>query len=345
MRYLVTGVAGFIGSQVAERLLPRATELIGVDCFTANYPRAVKEENLRHLRPKPNFSLLEADLGVADLPAILSGVDVVVHQAGLPGVRPSWGRGFSEYVAHNVVATQRLLEAARNVGVRRFVYASSSSVYGNAASYPTSEEAVPRPFSPYGVTKLAGEHLCGTYGANYGLSTVALRYFTVYGPRQRPDMAFHRFVEAGCRGTEINVYGSGEQVRDFTHVDDVVRANVLATEADLPPGKVLNIAGGSRVDVNTVLTLLAGLVQTPLRVTRVDHQAGDVEETWATCDEARRLLGWTPTVELVDGLASQVDWHRTRLEPVLAPTTNGNHDPDLSVVPAPAVRRPANARG
>ncbi|MGW0231410.1 NAD-dependent epimerase/dehydratase family protein [Actinopolymorpha singaporensis] len=345
MRYLVTGVAGFIGSQVAEHLLPRATELIGVDCFTANYPRAAKEDNLRQLRSKPNFSLLEIDLGAADLAEIVSGVDVVLHQAGLPGVRPSWGRGFSEYVTHNVVATQRLLEAARNAGVRRFVYASSSSVYGNAASYPTSEEALPRPFSPYGVTKLAGEHLCGAYAANYGLSTVSLRYFTVYGPRQRPDMAFHRFVEAGCRGAQIKVYGSGEQVRDFTHVDDVVRANVLATEADLPPGKVLNIAGGSRANVNSVLNLLAGLVPSPLQVARVDHQAGDVEETWARCDEARRLLGWTPTVDLVDGLASQVAWHRTRLEPVLAGRTNGEHEPDRSVVPAPVPRRPANARG
>ncbi|WP_020579391.1 NAD-dependent epimerase/dehydratase family protein [Actinopolymorpha alba] len=314
MRYLVTGVAGFIGSHIAEYLLPRADELVGIDTFTGNYSRVMKEQNLRKLRQAANFRLIETDLRFADLTDLLTGTDIVLHQAGIPGVRPSWGPGFVDYVEHNVLATQRLLEAARQVGVRRFVYASSSSVYGNAPSYPTSENTIPRPFSPYGVTKLAGEHLCGTYGRNWDVPTVALRYFTVYGPRQRPDMAFHRFIEAALGRTEIQLYGDGEQVRDFTHVDDVVRANLLATEVDLPPATVLNVAGGTRTTVNGVLALLTQIAEEPLQVTRTPEQAGDVSETWATCEQAERLLGWIPSVGLAEGLASQVEWHRQRMD-------------------------------
>jgi UDP-glucuronate 4-epimerase len=308
MRYVVTGAAGFIGSQIAEALLPHASSVVGVDCFTANYARLTKERNLQHVREAANFQLVEADLRTDDLTDLLAGADVVLHQAGKPGVRTSWGDGFAEYVDHNVIATQRLLESARRAGVQRFVYASSSSVYGNAATYPTTESTLPRPFSPYGTTKLAAEHLCGLYAANWGLPTVALRYFSVYGPRQRPDMALHRFIQAALEDRELELYGSGSQVRDFTHVSDVVRANVLAAHRPLPPGTVVNIAGGSYQTVNGVLATIAELLGRPLRLRRSGEQAGDVTQTQADCALAARLLGWTPRVPLAVGLASQLEW-------------------------------------
>jgi UDP-glucuronate 4-epimerase len=309
MQCLVTGAAGFIGSQVAEALLLQGNSVIGVDAFTRYYGRSVKEQNLGRLRAFDDFRFVEADLRTADLLSLLDGTSVVIHQAGQPGVRPSWGDQFVDYVGHNIVATQRLLEAARSAAVQRFVYASSSSIYGNAASFPTTETTLPRPFSPYGMTKLAGEHLCVLYAENWGLSTVVLRYFTVYGPRQRPDMAFHRFITAALEGREIEVYGDGEQRRDFTYVGDVVRANLLATQRPLPSGCVLNIAGGSYATVNMVLNQIAELVGEEVRVRHVGIQAGDVEETRADCRLARLLLGWNPTVQLSEGLAHQVRWH------------------------------------
>jgi UDP-glucuronate 4-epimerase len=293
---------------VAEALLLRGDSVIGVDSFTDYYGRSIKEQNLARLRTFPDFRLVDADLRTADVNAMVEGASVVLHQAGQPGVRMSWGDQFVDYVGHNILATQRLLEAARRTGVRRFVYASSSSAYGNVTSFPTTEATLPRPFSPYGVTKLAAEHLCSLYAENWGLSTVSLRYFTVYGPRQRPDMAFHRFVAAALHHREIEVYGSGEQRRDFTYVGDVVRANVLATLRPLPPGSVLNIAGGSYATVNMVLKHIANLVGHKVRVRHVRHQAGDVEETRADCGLARLLLGWNPTVQLMEGLANQVRW-------------------------------------
>jgi nucleoside-diphosphate-sugar epimerase len=311
MRYLVTGAAGFIGSHVAEALLSHAGTVVGVDCFTAYYARHVKERNLQTLQKAPNFRLVEADLRTDDLTELLAGTDVVLHHAGQPGVRPSWGKSFADYVSHNVLGTQRLLEASRRAGVARFVYASSSSVYGNALAYPTTESTLPQPFSPYGATKLAAEHLCSAYAANWGLSTVALRYFSVYGPRQRPDMAFHRFVQAVVENREIELYGTGEQMRDFTHISDVVRANLLAAHRPLPPGTVLNIAGGSYETVNAVLAKIADLVGRPLRLKWVRQQAGDVGRTRADCALAARLLGWTPAVGLAAGLAGQVEWQAT----------------------------------
>jgi UDP-glucuronate 4-epimerase len=318
MRYLVTGVAGFIGSQIAEELILHAHSVVGVDCFTPYYPRAVKERNLRRLRQAPNFRFVEADLRHDDLTELLEGTDVVLHQAGQPGVRMSWGSAFGDYVGHNLMGTHRLLEAARQARVDRFVYASSSSVYGNAVAYPTTEATLPRPFSPYGTTKLAGEHLCGLYADNWGLHTVSLRYFTVYGPRQRPDMAMNRFIQAAFDDSEVELYGTGEQVRDFTHVSDIVQANLLAARRPVPLGTVLNIAGGSYDTVNGVLATIGELVDRPLRIRRTGEQLGDVTETRADCAEAERLLGWRPRMPLVDGIASQVEWqaetgaHRSR---------------------------------
>jgi len=313
MRYLVTGAAGFIGSNLAEALTADGHEVVGVEGFTPYYEREVKENNLSRLRGRDGFSLVERDLREASLDVCLDGVDVVMHLAGQPGVRSSWGEEFQDHVGHNIVATQRLLEAVRDAGVKRFVYASSSSVYGNAASYPTRETDLPRPFSPYGVTKLSAEHLCGVYAANWGVPTVSLRYFTVYGPRQRPDMAFHRFIEATLAGRALDLYGDGGQRRDFTFVSDVVAATRMAAECESPPGTVLNIAGGSHATIREVLELIGEAAGTPPIVNSLPGVPGDVAETRAECNRADEVLGWRPAIGLSEGLAAQVAWHRSRL--------------------------------
>ncbi|WP_373044049.1 NAD-dependent epimerase/dehydratase family protein [Vulgatibacter sp.] len=308
MRCLVTGAAGFIGSHLAERLVAEGHHVVGLDCFTDFYARPTKEANLAALRSEPRFELLERDLATASLD--LRGVDAVFHEAAQGGVRPSWGRSFAAYTQNNVLATQRLLEAAKEAGVRRVINASSSSVYGATDVLPMHEEARPVPRSPYGVTKLAAEHLAELYRANFGLSTVSLRYFTVYGPRQRPDMAFHRFVEAMLAGEPLPLFGSSEQSRDFTYVADVVEANVRALASEAVG--VFNIGGGSRVSLGEAAALLAGLVGVPLQLDRQGAQAGDVAHTWADCGRASSLLGYRPRTGLRDGLAAQVRWQRQR---------------------------------
>ncbi|MDI7274616.1 MAG: NAD-dependent epimerase/dehydratase family protein [Anaerolineae bacterium] len=312
---LVTGVAGFIGSHLAERVLCEGHRVVGVDCFTDYYPRHQKEANLAWLQRQEAFELLELDLCTADLEALLAreAVQVIFHQAAQAGVRASWGREFASYTQNNVLATQRLLEAARTHGVRRFIYASSSSVYGDCAELPLRESARPQPVSPYGVTKLAAEHLCQLYCTNFGLPTLSLRYFTVYGPRQRPDMAFHRFVRALLRGDSLPIYGNGEQTRDFTYVEDIVEANLLAMRSDLS-GAVLNIGGGSRVSLNHVVDLLAEITGLPARVDRQARQHGDVQHTWADTSLAQRLLGYAPRWKLEAGLRAEVEWLRGMVE-------------------------------
>jgi nucleoside-diphosphate-sugar epimerase len=307
---LVTGAAGFIGSSLAERLIAQGHEVRGVDRFSDYYGRPFKEENVVGLRTEPRFSLAEVDLARADLQPLLDGVDVVFHQAAQAGVRASWGTSFASYVEDNVLATQRLLEAGRGAGVKKLVYASSSSVYGHQVELPMRETALPRPFSPYGVTKLAGEHLVELYRQNFGLPAVALRYFTVYGPRQRPDMGFYKFIEAMLDGRTIEIYGDGEQTRDFTFVSDAVEANLRALE----PGAsgVFNVGGGSRVTVNEVLETLGRIVGTPARVERKAEVAGDVRDTLADATRARDGLRFTPKVGLAEGLAAQVAWQRSR---------------------------------
>jgi nucleoside-diphosphate-sugar epimerase len=312
MQALVTGVAGFIGSHLAEQLRRDGWRVRGIDSFTTYYDPEVKRRNLDPLSGDADFELVEADLGDADLEGVLDGVDVVFHQAGQPGVRLSWAAGFPTYVAQNVLATQRLLEACRNAQISRLVYASSSSVYGNAVRYPTEESDLPAPHSPYGVTKLAGEQLCGLYAANWKLPTVALRYFTVYGPRQRPDMGFHRFVESVLADQPLPLFGDGEQVRDFTYVGDVVAANVLAATADVAPGEVVNIAGGGSITVNNLLDLLGTLTGREVRIERLPEQAGDVRQTGGSIDRAAKLLGWQPEVTIAGGLEQQIAWHRAR---------------------------------
>ena len=310
MRAVVTGAAGFIGSHLSEALTSDGHTVLGVDCFTEYYDRRRKEGNLTALRERDNFSLVEADLGTAELAPILDGADVVFHQAAQPGVRLSWSEGFNVYAAHNILGTQRLLEAIRGTSVQRLVYASSSSVYGNAPRYPTTEDDLPRPFSPYGVTKLAAEHLCNLYAANYGTPTVSLRYFTVYGPRQRPDMAFHRFIEAALAGHELPLFGDGSQIRDFTYVGDVVAANVLAGEMDVPPGTVLNVCGGGSVNMTEVIETMSDIIGRPLTTEDLPEQPGDVTRTGGTSERARQLLGWSPATTLREGLERQVAWHR-----------------------------------
>jgi nucleoside-diphosphate-sugar epimerase len=311
-RCLVTGVAGFVGSHLAGRLLAQGGRVIGVDSFSDYYRRGLKESNLASLQGRPGFEFRELDLASdVELRPLLDDVEYVFHQAGQPGVRSSWGSALDGYLHMNVLATQRLLEAAREAGLRRFVYASSSSVYGEVAELPVSERALPRPVSPYGVTKLAAEHLCSLY-ARLGVPTVSLRYFSVYGPGQRPDMAFHRFVDALFDGREIEVNGDGEQSRDFTYVDDVVDANLAAATPPgrLEPGAVYNIGGGSRVTVNHTIQVLSELVGTPARVRHCPALAGDVRDTHADCSAARADLGFVPQVGLEEGLRLQVEWQR-----------------------------------
>ncbi|MEZ7236650.1 NAD-dependent epimerase/dehydratase family protein [Rhodococcus sp. GXMU-t2271] len=308
MKVLVTGCAGFIGSSIARKHIGLGDAVIGADCFTTYYDLQQKRSNLCDIVEKFDY-FHDRDLLLTDLDALLSDVDVVYHQAGQPGVRKSWGADFEEYTANNVRLTQMLLEAAkRSTRLSRFVYASSSSVYGDSESYPTDEGMLPRPMSPYGVTKLAAEHLATLYAKNYGVPTVSLRYFTVYGPRQRPDMAFHRFIRAHLNGEELQVYGDGTQIRDFTFVDDVVEANIAAANSNCVPGTVINVAGGSSVSVNRILELIGEISGRAPRISNVDKIAGDVYRTGGSIERAQKTLGWTPRVSIEDGLRLEFDW-------------------------------------
>ncbi len=318
MRALVTGVAGFVGSHLADALLARGESVVGVDCFTPYYGRAAKERNVAGARADPRFELVEADMRTCDIATLLDGVDVVFHQAAQAGVRLSWSDGFSDYVGHNVLATQRLLEAVHAARPSTsVVYASSSSVYGNQPRYPTREDDLPKPYSPYGVTKLAAEYLCGLYAENWNVSTVSLRYFTVFGPRQRPDMSIHRLCEAAQHGAVFPRFGDGTQVREFTYIDDIVRGNLAAAGADVVPGTVLNLGGGAEITLNELIGLVGELAGAPVKLDEQPAQPGDAFRNGGAIDRARTLLGWEPAVSLRDGVMAQLAWHRSRDE--LAP--------------------------
>jgi len=314
MRALVTGVAGFVGSHLADALLARGDSVLGVDCFTPYYDAAAKEKNLVAARAHPDFEFTALDLRSGAIPPLLDGVDAVFHQAAQAGVRLSWSEGFEDYVGHNVVATQRLLEAV--VAARpaaRVVYASSSSVYGNQPRYPTREGDLPKPFSPYGVTKLAAEHLCALYAENWGISTVALRYFTVFGPRQRPDMSIYRLCEAAVHGTAFPRYGDGSQIREFTYVDDIVRGNLLAADGDVPPGSYCNLAGGGEITLSELIDMVGALAGSIVQIDEQPRQAGDAFRNGGSISLAGELLGWIPEVSLADGVRAQLEWHRSRV--------------------------------
>ncbi|WP_028644637.1 NAD-dependent epimerase/dehydratase family protein [Nocardioides sp. URHA0020] len=316
MKALVTGVAGFIGSTLAARLLQSDdVEVVGVDCFSDYYSPDIKRRNLSSLLTNSRFTFVEADLSTDPVEELVRDVNWIFHQAGQPGVRKSWGADFQIYVDANVSATQRLLEASReSSSLKAFVYASSSSVYGDAERYPTRESDRPTPLSPYGVTKLAAEHLCVLYAKNFGVPTTSLRYFTVYGPGQRPDMAFHRFVRAAISDESLTVFGTGEQVREFTHVSDIVAANILTARAELPGGTVINLSGGSAVSVNEVLDQIADIHGSPLRVERGNPVPGDVFRTGGSTELAQTLLGWSPVIGIREGLESEYHWMAKLLE-------------------------------
>jgi UDP-glucose 4-epimerase len=307
LRVVVTGAAGFIGSHLGERLLAAGHEVVGIDCFSDFYDRDTKEQNLSASRQHTSFHFEEADLVEADLATLVDGADVVYHMAGLDGVQPSWGNQFDRYVRDNVIATQRLLEALKGTPVKRMVFAGSSSVYGDAEMFPTRESALPHPLSPFGVTKLAAEHLTHLYTRNYAIPVVSVRYFTVYGPRQRPDMAFSRFMQALAAGDDIEVFGDGEQTRDLTYVSDAVDGTIKASTADVV-GQVFNLGGGSRVTVNQVLAMLEEISGLKVRRRNLPATPGDPRHSGASINLARERLGWEPRVSLRDGLAKQWHW-------------------------------------
>jgi nucleoside-diphosphate-sugar epimerase len=307
VKALVTGAAGFIGSALARRLVTSGVAVVGLDSFSDYYPRAEKELHIADLRASRDFELVEATIDQADLPALLDGVTYVFHLAAQAGVRKSWGTDFRVYTESNVNATQQLLEACTGRPIERFVFASSSSVYGDHVPLPMREDSRLQPVSPYGVTKLACEHLCHLYHVSHSVPTVSLRFFTVYGPGQRPDMAFRRFLRAAVRDEPIPQYGDGRQTRDFTFVADAVAATwAAATRGKL--GGVYNIGGGSRVELLDVFELVRRTTGRPLRIERLDAQRGDMRDTYADPTRARADLGFAPTVTLEQGLRAQYDW-------------------------------------
>ena len=307
MKCLVTGAAGFIGSHISERLVKEGYQVVGIDSFLDYYPRETKEKNLEKLRKDPSFTFIEDDLLRIDLKDLLKNISYVFHQAAQAGVRASWGDDFSIYTRSNILATQKLLEACKELPVKKFIYASSSSVYGDSDDLPLKEESLPKPVSPYGVTKLAAEHLCCLYGKNFSIPTVSLRYFTVYGPRQRPDMAFNRFFRAILQHKPLAIYGDGEQTRDFTFISDAVEANLLAMKAE-GTGEVFNIGGGSRVTVNRVLAIIQKITGKTADIDYQEVQKGDVKHTLADTSKAQKILGYSPRVRLEEGLEREYEW-------------------------------------
>ncbi|PYR56581.1 MAG: UDP-glucose 4-epimerase [Acidobacteria bacterium] len=307
MKALVTGAAGFIGSHLTAALLDGGAQVVGIDCFTDYYARSLKEANLAENKLRDRFRFAETRIQDADLAALLDGVTHIFHLAAQAGVRKSWGQDFRVYTDNNIDATQVLLEACVGRPLTRFVYASSSSVYGDGVAIPMREDALPRPISPYGVTKLSAEQLCDLYHVNHRVPATSVRYFTVYGPRQRPDMAFHRFITAALKNSEIVLYGDGEQTRDFTFVSDAVAATIAAGDRGVP-GQVYNVGGGSRVSMNEVLRLIERVAGHPLRVKREAAQKGDMRDTYADTSRARADLGFAPTVSLEEGIQAEYRW-------------------------------------
>lgn len=313
MNIIVTGTAGFIGSHLAKRILSEGAEVTGIDCFLDYYPGIIKERNLSGLLAQPGFTFVEADITELDWSEMLHGKDAVFHQAAIAGVRASWGGRFNEYARNNILGTQLILEASKEANLKKFVYASSSSVYGNAESLPVDEATPARPISPYGVSKLAGEHLVSLYHKAYGVPTVSLRYFTVYGPRQRPDMAFHKFIKAVHAGETIEVYGDGTQTRDFTYVDDAVSANLNALSGGRTGG-IYNIGGGSRIMLIDAIRLIESVVGRKADIRFADKQKGDAAHTYADVSLAENELNYSPSYDLERGLTEQYEWIKDNMD-------------------------------
>lgn len=311
MKIVITGVCGFVGSTLADRLIGLGHEITGIDSYSDYYPRVVKEANISHAITQRRFKLIEGDLNSLDLTELLTGAEVVFHQAAQAGVRASWGGTFSIYTDNNILGTQRLLEALKLPEVSRtlkkIVYASSSSVYGSAETLPTSEKTLPRPVSPYGVSKLAAEHLISLYSTEFGVPSASLRYFTVYGPRQRPDMAFHRLLRCGLSGESFTMFGDGEQTRDFTYIDDIVDAN-LAAAFSPTPSLVYNIGGGNRVSMNQVIAMCENVIGRRIAINRIERAKGDAAHTGADTTLARSELDYLPKIKLEQGLEQEARW-------------------------------------
>lgn len=308
-KIIVTGAAGFIGSHLVNILLQQGEEVIGIDEFNDYYDPLLKRKNVATFENSPNFTLVAGDIQSLDLPKLFQDVEIVYHQAAQAGVRNSWGQGFRAYTERNINTTQVLLEAAKDApNLKRLVFASTSSVYGDAETLPTHEEIAPKPVSPYGITKLAAERLCGLYHKNFGVPFVSLRYFTVYGPRQRPDMAFHKFFKAVLQDEAIPIYGDGQQTRDFTFVSDAVAANLAAATVPEAVGEIFNIGGGSRVVLTQVLDTMEEIVGKPIKRNHIEKAMGDARHTAADVSKAQKILGYCPQVSLKDGLQEEWEW-------------------------------------
>jgi len=307
VKFLITGVSGFIGSHLAERLISEGNEIIGVDSFLDNYSRKIKENNIRELLKKKSFNFIEGNVLGLNIGQILDQVEGVFHQSAMPGVRASWGNNFYLYVENNVTSTQVLLEACKNREIGKFIYASSSSVYGDANELPINESTPTLPISPYGVTKLAGENLANLYFKGFGIPTISLRYFTAYGPRQRPDMAFHRFITSIILGREIEIYGNGEQTRDFTFIDDVVEANLKAFLGG-KVGEVYNAGGGSRVKLIQAIRIVEEISGRKAKLKYVDPQRGDVTHTYADISKSKADFGYSPRIDIYEGIRRHCEW-------------------------------------
>ncbi|MBW4613617.1 MAG: NAD-dependent epimerase/dehydratase family protein [Desmonostoc vinosum HA7617-LM4] len=308
-KIIVTGAAGFVGSHLVETLLRQGETVIAIDEFNDYYDPILKRKNIAHLHSIPGFTLIEGDMQFFDWQTLLKDVDVVYHQAAQAGVRASWGQSFRAYTERNINATQILLEAAKDAKhLKRLVFASSSSVYGDAETLPTHEGICPLPVSPYGITKLASELLCGQYYKNFGVPFVSLRYFTVYGPRQRPDMAFHKFFKSILQDEAIPIYGDGQQTREFTFISDIVAANLAAATAPGAVGEILNIGGGSTVVLAEVLQTIEEIVGKPIKRNHIDKAMGDARHTSADVSKAQKILAYQPQVPLPEGLTQEWEW-------------------------------------
>ncbi len=305
---IVTGVAGFIGSHLAEKLLANGFKVIGIDCFTDYYSKEIKKNNMISFQNNKNFKLIEEDLMKLDLIPIIKECEFLFHEAAQPGVRASWGKQFDTYVKDNILVTQKILESAKEVKtLEKIVMASSSSIYGEQEGIMVEGKTIPSPISPYGVTKLASENLGLTYASNYNLPVTSLRYFTVYGPKQRPDMAFTKFIKANLSGDKISIFGDGNQIRDFTFISDIIDANLKCMESNIH-GNVLNIGGGKTHSVIEILSIIEEITGLKNKLIFTLKQKGDVKRTESDITNAKKIINYFPKINVFEGLTNQINW-------------------------------------